>query len=96
MTIVEQLAYRIEHIAKFKKKQAKILQTAKKEAADSAKRVVEVLPRRTLNEDASWKREILEGRKRRQSSERAAKVETGLDHNGCFDERNEQHPSQAE
>ena len=55
---------RIEHLAKFKKKQAKLIQNGKESVAEVAKNVVQTVNAlRDGDESCSWKREILEGKK---------------------------------
>ena len=67
--LTSRLTYRIEHLAKFKKKQADVLKRTKQGTIDTAQQVVDVTFARKHDNDTSWKREILEGRKHRQSSD---------------------------
>ena len=57
----------IEQIGRFKKKQSKMIATARKDAAVATKHVVNAIPRNEMNDDETslWKLEILEGRKER-------------------------------
>ncbi|KAI0375280.1 hypothetical protein BV20DRAFT_260002 [Pilatotrama ljubarskyi] len=62
----------IEHLTKFKKKQGQMLKSVKEETATTAKKVAGVVPGKEDIEDCNWKREILEGRKRRHEQQQNA------------------------
>ena len=65
----------IERVAKFKKKQSNLLRTAKKGTAETAQTVVDAVSHRSHSDGESWKRDILEGRKRQQLSGYPVNVE---------------------
>ena len=75
-------------MGKFKKKQGEVLKKVKDQTATAAKRVTGTLPDRERDEDTSWKRDILEGRKyRHRSHDHASKVnETDGQPSGKADE----------
>ena len=54
----------IEHVTKFKKKQSNLLRTAKEGTAETAQTVIDAMSYRNHGQGESWKRDILEGRKR--------------------------------
>lgn len=55
--------YRIEHINKWKKKQGAVVETGKQDLKEVALKVVNALTPGT-DSDNSWKREVLEGRRK--------------------------------
>ncbi|KAL7285111.1 hypothetical protein ACG7TL_000203 [Trametes sanguinea] len=55
----------IEHLGKFKKKQAKVLKDTKEHTTSAMKKVAGALPKPQEDDGCNWKLEVLEGRKDR-------------------------------